>query len=115
MRIRRRFRFEAAHRLPRHPGKCRNLHGHSYCLVVTVERPVDPVTGMGMDFADLKLVVGREVVERLDHRSLNEVIENPTAEEMAVWIWKRLADSLPGLTEVELHETRDASVVYRGE
>ena len=37
MRIRRRFAFEAAHRLPKHPGKCRDLHGHSYELVVTVE------------------------------------------------------------------------------
>jgi len=115
VRIRRRFFFEAAHQLPRHPGKCRNPHGHSYCLVVTVERPLDSDTGMGIDFADLKEVVRREVVDLLDHRSLNECIENPTAEEMAVWIWKRLEGPLPGLEEIELHETRDASVVYRGE
>ncbi len=115
MRIRRRFLFEAAHRLPHHPGKCRSLHGHTYCLVVTVDRPVDPVTGLAMDFADLKEIVRRDVVDGLDHRLLNEIVENPTAEVMAVWIWKRLASSLPGLTEVELHETRDSSVVYGGE
>ena len=39
--VRRRFEFEAAHELPNHPGKCKNLHGHSYKLFVTVERPVD--------------------------------------------------------------------------
>ena len=42
MRVKRVFDFEAAHRLPGHPGKCRELHGHSYRLVVTVDRPVDP-------------------------------------------------------------------------
>ena len=51
--VRRRFDFEAAHRLPRHPGKCRELHGHSYRLVVAVERPVDPDSGMVIDFGDL--------------------------------------------------------------
>jgi len=114
VRVRRRFRFEAAHRLPHHPGKCRNLHGHSYELVVVVERPVDPHSGMAIDFADLKGVVRREVVDPLDHRSVNEVIDNPTAEEMTVWMWERLQPILPGLVEIELFETRDCSVVYRG-
>ena len=51
MRVRRQFEFEAAHELPRHPGKCRNLHGHSYRLIVTVDRPVDPDSGMAIDFS----------------------------------------------------------------
>lgn len=114
MRIRRRFGFEAAHRLPKHPGKCRDLHGHSYELVVTVERPVDPETGLGIDFSDLKTVVRREVIDSLDHKYVNDLIDNPTAEWMAVWIWNRLSGALPGLVEVELHETRSCSVVYRG-
>ena len=80
MRVRRSFDFEAAHRLPRHPGKCHDLHGHSYRLVVTVDRPVDPESGIAMDFADLKAVVRRAVVDVLDHRFVNDVIENPTAE-----------------------------------
>lgn len=115
MRVRRRFTFEAAHRLPHHPGKCRNLHGHSYRLTVTVDRPIDPATGMAVDFADIKEVVGRQVTGVLDHRSINDFIENPTAEVMSVWIWKRLVEELGGLTEIELFETRSCSVVYRGE
>ncbi len=115
MRVRRRFGFEAAHRLPHHPGKCRELHGHSYQLVVTVDRPVDPSSGMGIDFADLKEVVKSRVIDELDHTSVNDLIENPTAELMAVWIWDRLAENRPGLQEVELHETSSCSVVYRGE
>lgn len=115
MRVKRAFTFEAAHRLPRHPGKCKDLHGHSYRLVVTVDRPVDPVTGLAIDFSELKAVVGREVVDVLDHRFLNEMIDNPSAEVIAVWIWERLAAPLHGLVEVELWETASCGVVYRGE
>ena len=115
MRIRRQFEFQAAHSLPRHPGKCRRLHGHTYRLVVTVDRPVDPMTGMVMDFADLREVVGRHVLDEMDHGSMNDLMDNPTAEEMTTWIWNRLAESLPGLVEIELHETRDCSVIYRGD
>jgi 6-pyruvoyltetrahydropterin/6-carboxytetrahydropterin synthase len=113
--VRRRFDFEAAHRLPHHPGKCRELHGHSYVLRIAVDRPVDPDSGMAIDFGDLKAVVRREVVDVLDHRYVNDLIDNPTAEVMAVWIWNKLHDLLPGLVEVELHETANCSVVYRGE
>jgi 6-pyruvoyltetrahydropterin/6-carboxytetrahydropterin synthase len=113
--VRRRFRFEAAHRLPRHPGQCRELHGHSYELVVGVEGPLDAHSGMVVDFSDLKRVVGELVVAPLDHKLLNDVIDNPTAEELARWIWRGLAPRVAGLVEIELHETRDCSVVYRGE
>jgi 6-pyruvoyltetrahydropterin/6-carboxytetrahydropterin synthase len=112
--VRRRFWFEAAHRLPNHPGQCRELHGHSYELVVTVDQPVDEASGMAIDFADLKRIVREAVVDVADHRYLNDVLENPTAERIAVWAFDRLAPRLPGLVEVELHETRDCSVVYRG-
>ena len=115
MRVRRSFDFDAAHRLPHHPGKCRELHGHAYRLVVTVDRPVDPATGLAVDFSELKAVVRREVVDLLDHRYVNDLIENPTAEVMAVWIWNHLARPLSGLVEIELFETRSCSVVYRGE
>lgn len=115
MRVRRRFGFEAAHRLPRHPGACRELHGHSYVLVVTVDRPVDRTSGLAIDFGDVKQVVQARVLARLDHRSLNDLLENPTAELLAVWIWDEIAAGLPGLVEVELHETANCSVVYRGE
>jgi 6-pyruvoyltetrahydropterin/6-carboxytetrahydropterin synthase len=115
VRVKATFDFEAAHRLPRHPGPCKDLHGHSYRLVVTVDRKVAPDSGMAIDFADLKQVVRREVVDRLDHTYVNEKIDNPTAEVMAVWIWNALGPSLDGLAEVELWETKSCAVVYRGE
>ena len=115
MRVKATFDFEAAHRLPHHPGACRELHGHSYHLVVSVERKVAADSGMAIDFADLKEIVRREVVDRLDHTCLNDRIDNPTAEVMAVWIWNALREPLAGLAELELWETRRCAVVYRGE
>ncbi len=69
---------------------------------------------MVVDFSDLKKMVRREVVDPLDHKYLNDLIENPTAELVAVWIWNRLAPELAGLVEIELRETEDCGVVYRG-
>ena len=113
--VRRKFQFEAAHKLPNHPGKCRELHGHSYKLLVEIDRPVDEASGMAIDFSDLKKTVNEQVVRRLDHTYINDLIDNPTAERMAVWIWDELQAVLPGLQEIELHETSNCSVIYRGE
>ena len=115
MKVKRLFDFEAAHVLPNHPGKCRDLHGHSYRLGVTVDRPIDPASGLAIDFSDLKAIVEREVVDLLDHRYVNDLIDNPSAENMTVWMWRRLQPALPGLVEIELWETRRCAVVYRGE
>ena len=54
--VRQAFRFEAAHRLPLHPGKCFNLHGHSYRFSLTLDLPVDAETGMTIDFAEIGLL-----------------------------------------------------------
>lgn len=115
MRVKRQFDFEAAHRLPNHPGKCRELHGHSFRLGVTVEGPVDAGSGMVIDFAEVKRLVRGLVVDRLDHAYANDIIDNPTAERIAQWSWEQLHPQLPGLVEIELWETRRCSVVYRGD
>lgn len=111
----RRFRFEAAHRLPGYDGPCRNPHGHSYKLHVSVRGPVGPGSGMVVDFHEVERIVGETVLSGLDHRDLNECLENPTAENLAVWIWDRLKRSLPGLHEIRLEETENCSVTYGGE
>lgn len=72
IRLTKEFAFESAHALAGYDGKCREIHGHSYRLFVTVagtpsEREDDPKRGMVMDFGDLKRIVGSEIVDRLDH------------------------------------------------
>jgi 6-pyruvoyltetrahydropterin/6-carboxytetrahydropterin synthase len=116
MRISKQFRFEAAHVLPHHPGKCSRLHGHSYRLEVVVEGPIQasgPAAGMVEDFDEIAKVVREHVIEALDHRSLNDVLENPTSELIVLWIWKRLAPHLPGLAELVLWETATACAILR--
>ncbi len=116
MQIRKSFTFEAAHVLPHHPGKCSRLHGHSYRLDVALEGPLHqdgPAAGMVEDFEAVTRVVKAAVVNELDHRSLNELLPNPTAENIVLWIWKRLVPELPSLAELTLWETRKACVVIK--
>lgn len=115
--LRRTFQFEAAHLLPRLPEghKCRRLHGHSFQVEIVVAGECDPALGWLMDYADIKAAF-TPLWERLDHRYLNEVpgLENPTSEQIAIWIWKELKPSLPMLTEVVVAETCTARCVFRG-
>jgi len=67
--LRKTFRFEASHILPKHPGKCSRLHGHSWVLHVFVEGRVDPETGFVMDYADISAVV-KPIIDEIDHHHL---------------------------------------------
>jgi 6-pyruvoyltetrahydropterin/6-carboxytetrahydropterin synthase len=108
------FTFAAAHRLPRYDGPCFRLHGHNYRFFVALEGEVDPATGMITDFGVVKELVQELVLARVDHRDLNDVLENPTAENIARWIWEVLEPRLAGLSEVRLYEIPDSCVTYRG-
>jgi 6-pyruvoyltetrahydropterin/6-carboxytetrahydropterin synthase len=68
MKIAKEFRWEMGHRLPFHKGKCVNLHGHSYKMLVEVEGDLDE-NGMVIDYYDLKAIIN-PVVEDLDHAYL---------------------------------------------
>ena len=113
------FRFESAHHLPGHSGKCARPHGHSYRLEVAVRGPIrhapgESDHGMVMDFGDLALLVREAVVDRLDHYDLNVVTGlHTTAENLAHWIWDTLlAAGLPAdrLYRVRLWETETGYV-----
>jgi 6-pyruvoyltetrahydropterin/6-carboxytetrahydropterin synthase len=112
------FTFDAAHLLPNVPAghKCARLHGHTFNVTVEVRGPVDDRSGWIMDFGELKAIAGR-VVDELDHRYLNELpdLDNPTSENIARWIWTRLAPGVAGLSAVTVRETCTAGVVYRGD
>jgi 6-pyruvoyltetrahydropterin/6-carboxytetrahydropterin synthase len=117
MKITQAFTFEAAHRLPHVPQehRCHRMHGHSYGVRLELEGAVDPTTGFVVDFFDIESVFA-PLLARLDHQCLNEVdgLENPTAENIAVWIWNRIKPSLPRLSQVTVHETTDCWVEYDG-
>lgn len=117
MEIFKEFTFEAAHRLPAVPDghKCGRLHGHSYTATVHISGDVHPELGWVTDFAEIKVTM-EPVLEQLDHNYLNDVagLDNPTAENVARWIWERLAGALP-LAAVAVKETCTSGAIYRGE
>lgn len=109
----RRYKFEAAHRLPWHSGKCRQLHGHSYVLEVEVAGRLD-TRGVVMDFAEVDELVGKSVLygdSGLDHADLNTILENPTAELIAMHVGARLDEAGLRWTRLRLWETTDGSVL----
>ncbi|TND03680.1 MAG: 6-pyruvoyl tetrahydrobiopterin synthase [Bacteroidetes bacterium] len=124
IRITRIFRFEAAHALFHHTGACRNIHGHSYVLEVSVagepQQAPGSSEGMVMDFAGLKEIVNTEIINGFDHalilnrnyydeQSIPESMrgkitwldKEPTAENLVLLFAEKLAKKLP--PDIRLH------------
>jgi len=98
--------FSAAHALSLHPGKCQNLHGHTYKVDIVVKGAKKENIECVADFADVKAVIA-DVIELVDHKYLNEVLSYPTSENIALFLKaeleKRLNESNLGVT---LHSIR---------
>ena len=129
-------RFDAAHVLTNHQGLCRNLHGHTYRVDVSVSRG-DPLAerDMVIDFKDLKRIATAEICDRFDHAfiyssaspgesEIAAVVEKhgmrtvalpyrSTAENLARHFYERLAPLVAGLSAVTVWETADSSATYR--
>ena len=80
--------FDAAHYLPDYVGKCHNMHGHTYKLIIEIEGTKDSKTGMIEDFVTFKKFIQTQIVNKLDHHLINDIIPNPTAENISDWIKK---------------------------
>jgi 6-pyruvoyltetrahydropterin/6-carboxytetrahydropterin synthase len=117
MKITQAFSFEAAHRLPNVPvtHRCHRLHGHSYRVELRLEGPVDSKTGFVVDFFDVGHVFAPLLAE-LDHNYLNDIdgLANPTAENIAAWIWDRVRPRLPQIAAVVVYETPNCWAEYNG-
>ncbi|WP_239365357.1 6-carboxytetrahydropterin synthase QueD [Snodgrassella communis] len=73
------FQFDACHMLDGHQGKCHNLHGHTYRLIVEVSSPLQPQGSskeMVMDFADIKTIINQHIISQLDHAYLYDETNN---------------------------------------
>ncbi|MEP2281435.1 6-carboxytetrahydropterin synthase [Maribacter sp.] len=134
VKVSRKAHFNAAHRLYRKDwedsknkeifGKCNNpnFHGHNYEMIVSVTGEIDPETGFVMDMKVLKDLIKVEIEDYLDHKNLNVQVEefktlNPTAENIAVVIWKRLRPFVQKTHDLEvvLYETPRNYVTFSGE
>lgn len=137
IRITKHFDFEAAHALPGYDGKCKNIHGHSYQLFVTIigtpiNDKTNPKNGMVLDFGDLKKIVNTEIIDVFDHAivlnkdsehlSLAEKIAEyshrivlvnyqPTSELMLIDFSEKIIHKLPkgvNLHSLKLYETNNS-------
>lgn len=132
--VSRKAHFNAAHRLFRAEwsaekneaifGKCTNpeYHGHNYELIVSVRGEIDPQTGYVMDLKVLKDLITQEVEVPFDHKNLNTQVPefksiNPTAENIAVVIYRRLRPFIAAEKDLKitLYETPRNFVEYEGE
>lgn len=111
------FEFDAAHNLIHYHGKCERLHGHTYKMVVKLEGTPDE-EGMVYDFVELKNIVKEKIINRFDHAYLNDIITQPTAENIAVFAWNELVNIVQRdnckLHEIEIWETKTSGIVYNG-
>lgn len=118
-RLEKKFRFEAAHLLPDHDGKCARLHGHSWVGTLVVEGAQllksGPKASMLIDYGDLSRAIEPLLERYLDHHYLNQTLglRSPTSEEIARWVFARLKPVLPTLTEVVIEETCTSRCTYR--
>jgi 6-pyruvoyltetrahydropterin/6-carboxytetrahydropterin synthase len=112
------FHFDAAHCLPDvgSEHKCSRMHGHSFRVEIHVSGAVDPRFGWVMDFADI-VQAFQPLREKLEHQCLNEIdgLENPTSENIAKWIWRRLHPRLPQLCKIIVQESEESGCIYCGE
>jgi 6-pyruvoyltetrahydropterin/6-carboxytetrahydropterin synthase len=91
------------------------MHGHSYRIELVLSGPVDARTGFVVDFFEIEEAFG-PLLKKLDHHFLNDIpgLENPTAENIAIWIWDRTKSRLPQLCAVKVYETMDCWAEYDG-
>jgi 6-pyruvoyltetrahydropterin/6-carboxytetrahydropterin synthase len=108
--------FSAAHTLPRHPGKCKDLHGHTYKVEIVMEGEKKENIECVADFSEVKSLV-EEVLGLVDHKLLNEIISYPTSENIALFLKdaleKRLKGSHMGVTlhSIKIWEGKDKWVM----
>ena len=114
--ISREFTFDAAHKIVDYQGKCENLHGHTYKLIVTVQGELKR-DGMVLDFSILKKIVEENIISVLDHKYLNELFDKPTTEIIAQWIFDKLSQAMKdyqcNVYEVVLYEGTNNRVIVR--
>jgi len=109
------YRFEASHQLPLLPEthKCYRLHGHNYRVEVEIDG--DLVAGMILEFSLLDAYWNQVLTPVLDHRHLNDVVPNPTAENLSFYIYERLALAAFGdkIRRVRVYENEDSWAEFR--
>ncbi len=118
MKIFRTYIFHAARFIPtleeKHP--CRHMHGHTFNIIVEIEGEINDKTGFVMDFYDIDKIVKSNIIDKIDHKILNEIpgLKNPSSEHLSIWIWDHLINELPLLSKISVSEEHGTGMEYRG-
>ena len=113
MKIGKEFQFEAAHYLPNKEiyGKCRNLHGHTYTLIIEIEGNIQE-EGWILNFSEFGEIVKKSILTKLDHSCLNDYIEIPTAENIILYIYESLKNGFNNkdirISKIKLYEAKNS-------
>ena len=105
------FYFDAAHSLPNYNGKCEKLHGHRWRVRVTVWGELDESTGIAVDFKEIGKTVKNEIIDKVDHTYLNDILEHPSAENIALLFFEKLKNKF-NIHSIEVWETPQNKVTY---
>lgn len=106
--------FDSSHHLLNYVGKCAREHGHRYFYELKIKQRLNPVTGMVMDFKELKKIM-KEFEEIVDHACLNDILPfNPTAENMIPWMFEYFSKTalVKGIVEISVWETPDCIATF---
>jgi 6-pyruvoyltetrahydropterin/6-carboxytetrahydropterin synthase len=114
--------FSSGHFLRNYRGKCENPHGHNYKVRITLRGETLDVSGLLLDFKDLKHVM-RPVIDRLDHQMLNDIAPfteiNPSAENLAKYFYDETNHQLESMTsgrvrvkDCTIYETDTTTATY---
>lgn len=111
--------FSAAHSVRGYEGRCARVHGHNYKITAEIKANTLNHLGFVIDYYDVKTVL-QKIIEQLDHYNINDIqpfdVINPTAENIAAWFYKNLAEQLNNeqisVVAVTLFETEDFFIRY---
>ena len=118
MKIYRTYTIHSARFIPTldtdHP--CSKMHGHTFKIIIELDGSIDKNTGFLMDFYDLDLIVNDKIIQKIDHKVLNDIngLENPSSEHLSIWIWNKLIDSIPILSQITVSEDHGTGIKYSG-
>jgi 6-pyruvoyltetrahydropterin/6-carboxytetrahydropterin synthase len=121
--VSKKMEFAAAHFLPDYNGKCSQTHGHTWEVEVTISGEIDDKTGMVVDFSLVKKILEPIIDQFFDHHLLNDTINNPTAENIAQWLFEAFREEMGHykifhsdkcLEAVTVWESRDSKATVRG-
>lgn len=113
----RKYYFDGAHFMPNFPKghPYREIHGHSYELIIHLEGKIKGSDGWVTDFKKIDEIV-ENLIKKIDHKLLNDIkdLNIPTSENIAIWFWKNLKPKLCNIKKVEINRPRIGGCIYSG-